>query len=673
MPQKTNLNINPYYDDFKKSNNYYRVLYKPGHPIQARELTTSQSILQNQLESFGSHIFKEGAMVIPGGVTCDSQYAAVKLNPDHLGVNVSVYASFLVGKRLRGESSGVVAVVDSYSDINENEGVTNLTVWVKYVRGGTDNETSTFIDGEILITEDAFTYGNTTINAEDTVASIISENAKGVGYSVAIEKGVYFIRGTFVDVSKDRIVLDPYTNNSSYRVGLTISEEIITSKEDASLYDNAKGFSNYAAPGADRLKISTKLSKKLLTDNDDKTFVELVRIENGEIKQLKKQNEYSIIKDYFAKRTFEESGDYAVDRFIVDIKELLDDRKGNDGIFLDTQITSDGNVPTDDMLAVNVSPGKAYVKGYDVESVGTTVVDVDKPRDIQKVDTAMVPFEFGLSIRLNNVVGTPLLAVNNSSNTVDLYSGRRSSTGGTETLIGKARVYSFSVTDAPYTGAATEFDLYLYDVQTYTILTLNTAISATDAPISTRVRGVSSGATGFIVENPSTTAKLTETSGTFLQGERLIFNEEENSSESNGVNRTVQSVDTWGINDVKSVFQDSTAFGLKKDFIADLALQPRILSGFSVTDEIEVNATDGITKCAGRNFAAKLKVGSLISYQRSDNNDLTLNKVTANDGSTITLDDTPLDVTGLYDNNSCLLYTSPSPRDRTRSRMPSSA
>ena len=656
MPQKTNLNINPYYDDFKKSNNYYRVLYKPGHPIQARELTTSQSILQNQLESFGSHIFQEGAMVIPGGVMCDSQYAAVKLNPDHLGVNISVYASFLVGKRLRGESSGVVAVVDSYSDINENEGVTHLTIWVKYVRGGTDNETSTFIDGEILITEDAFTYGNTTINVEDTVASIISENAKGVGYSVAIEKGVYFIRGTFVDVSKDRIVLDPYTNNSSYRVGLTISEEIISSKEDESLYDNAKGFSNYAAPGADRLKISTKLSKKLLTDNDDKTFVELVRVENGEIKKIKSQNEYSIIKDYFAKRTFEESGDYAVDRFIVDVEELLDNRKGNDGIFLDTQITSDGNVPTEDMVAVNVSAGKAYVKGYDVESVGTTTVDVDKPRDIQKVDTAMVPFEFGLSIRLNNVVGTPLLAVNNSSNTVDLYSGRRSATGGTETLIGKARVYSFSVTDAPYTGAATEFDLYLYDVQTYTIITLNESISSTDAPISTRVRGVSSGATGFIVENPSTTAKLTETSGTFLQGERLIFNEEENSSNANGVNRTVKSVDTWGINDVKSVFQDSTALGLDNDFIADLALQPRILSGFSVTDEIEVEATTGVTKCPGRNFAAKLKVGSLISYQRSDNNDLTLNKVTANNGSTITLDDTPLDVTGLYDNNSDLAY-----------------
>ena len=660
MPQKTNLNINPYYDDFKKSNNYYRVLYKPGHPIQARELTTSQSILQNQLESFGSHIFEEGAMVIPGGVMCDSQYAAVKLNPDHLGVNVSVYASYLVGKRLRGESSGVVAVIDSYGDINENEGITNLTVWVKYVRGGIDNETSTFIDGEILITEDAFTYGNTTINAEDTVASIISENAKGVGYSVAIEKGVYFIRGTFVDVSKDRIVLDPYTNNSSYRVGLTISEEIITSKEDESLYDNAKGFSNYAAPGADRLKISTKLSKKLLTDNDDKTFVELVRVENGEIKKIKKQNEYSIIKDYFAKRTFEESGDYAVDRFLIDIEESLDNRKGNDGIFLDTQITSDGNVPTEDMVAVNVSPGKAYVKGYDVESVGTTAIDVDKPRDIQKVDTAMVPFEFGLSIRLNNVVGTPLLAVNNSSNTVDLYSGRRNSTGGTETLIGKARVYSFSVTDAPYTGAATEFDLYLYDVQTYTEITLNQAVSAGDVPISTRVRGVSSGATGFVAGPLGATVKLTETSGTFLQGERLIFNEEENSSNSNGVNRTVQSVTTWGINDVKSVFQDSTALGLKNDFIADLALQPRILPGFSVTDEINITtAGSDNTSCAGRNWAAKVKVGTLISYQRANQSDPTLNRIStiSSDGSNVHLEDTPIDVPGLYDNDSDNAYT----------------
>ena len=29
MPQKTNLNISPYYDDFNKDKNFYKVLFKP--------------------------------------------------------------------------------------------------------------------------------------------------------------------------------------------------------------------------------------------------------------------------------------------------------------------------------------------------------------------------------------------------------------------------------------------------------------------------------------------------------------------------------------------------------------------------------------------------------------------------------------------------------------------
>ena len=37
-----------------------------------------------------------------------------------------------------------------------------------------------------------------------------------------------------------------------------------------------------------------------------------MRIENGDIKKLQDKSEYSIIRDYFAKRTYEESGDYTV-------------------------------------------------------------------------------------------------------------------------------------------------------------------------------------------------------------------------------------------------------------------------------------------------------------------------------------------------------------------------
>ena len=52
MTQKTNLNISPYFDDFDASKNFYKILFKPGVPVQARELTSLQSYLQNQLKSF---------------------------------------------------------------------------------------------------------------------------------------------------------------------------------------------------------------------------------------------------------------------------------------------------------------------------------------------------------------------------------------------------------------------------------------------------------------------------------------------------------------------------------------------------------------------------------------------------------------------------------------------
>ena len=50
MPQKINLNVPPYNDDFGADKNFYKVLFRPGYSIQSRELTTLQSILQNQIE-----------------------------------------------------------------------------------------------------------------------------------------------------------------------------------------------------------------------------------------------------------------------------------------------------------------------------------------------------------------------------------------------------------------------------------------------------------------------------------------------------------------------------------------------------------------------------------------------------------------------------------------------
>ena len=111
MAQNTNLNVTPYYDDFDKDKNFYRVLYRPGYPIQARELTTMQSILQNQVENVGSHLFKDGAMVIPGQVGYDLNVQAIMLQESFLGANVEDYRAQLNDKIITGLTSGVKAKV----------------------------------------------------------------------------------------------------------------------------------------------------------------------------------------------------------------------------------------------------------------------------------------------------------------------------------------------------------------------------------------------------------------------------------------------------------------------------------------------------------------------------------------------------------------------------------
>ena len=84
MPINTDLNKSPYFDDFDVENQYYRVLFKPGFAVQARELIQLQSMLQNQVEQFGDNIFKEGSVIKGCNFTNLDSLQFVKIN-DALG------------------------------------------------------------------------------------------------------------------------------------------------------------------------------------------------------------------------------------------------------------------------------------------------------------------------------------------------------------------------------------------------------------------------------------------------------------------------------------------------------------------------------------------------------------------------------------------------------------
>ena len=152
MPQETNLNVSPYFDDFDPSKDYYRILFKPGYPVQARELTGLQSTLQNQIEQFGNHVFTEGSVVIPGSLSYNAPVFGVKLENIFNGVNVDGYIDNLLNKTIIGQNSGVKAKVVYILKQNESDN-SNTILYLNYLNTSASGN-SKFIDSENLLVEE---------------------------------------------------------------------------------------------------------------------------------------------------------------------------------------------------------------------------------------------------------------------------------------------------------------------------------------------------------------------------------------------------------------------------------------------------------------------------------------------------------------------------------------
>lgn len=621
MPQNTNLNVSPYFDDFDENKNYQKVLFKPGTPIQARELTTLQSILQNQIERFGQHFFKEGAMVIPGQIAYDPNYTCVQINKTHLGISVETYLQNLVGKLIKGQSSGVIAKVESYITDLESES-SNYTLYIKYISSSNTNFVSSkFQDGENLITIENIVYPNSTLRVNSTFATTISTNSTAIGSAAKIEEGVYFIRGHFIRVPKQTIILDQYYNLPSYRVGLVISEELaVASNGYEDLYDNARGFSNFAAPGADRLVISTDFVKKDINDFNDENFIELMRLRNGEIESFVQNTQYSLIRDELARRTYDESGDYYIRPFTISLKESLNDRVGNNGVFLDGEQTRQGNRASEDLACISISPGKAYVRGYEIETKNT-LLDIEKPRTTNRISNENLQFNFGNQLIVNNVYGSVPVGFTTYSQVL-LYDERNSIPGKSNgDIIGISKVYDYEARSSEYIGPKTEYVLSLYDTQLFTKLRFNAGFGALDTP--TLIEGRTSGARGFLYQSivDDDELLLYDVSGTFNLNESIRIDGIES-------NRLIVEIKDYKIGDVNQIVSNETVSGIGT-FTADTLLSNKIsLSelGSIFTISSQAGGESTVTSSSDTYFNI-LSLGDIISYTKPGDIVPTYNKV----------------------------------------------
>lgn len=429
MPQKTNLNVAPYYDDYDAGKNFYKVLFRPGYSIQTRELTSLQSILQNQIESFGKFNFKQGQQVIPGEVGLNTKLDYVKLSSvSEVAVSEGgqiVYKKYdikkLVGTQLSGLNSGVVGRVLSAeygSDIEAD------TLFVKYTTSGSASNETTFRQGETLeviggINTPLLVVGTdgsvlpTSINVEDPISGNIetfSSPAMGFATAVDVQEGVYFVNGFFVRNEKQLLVVNKYYNRASAKVGFTVSEDIVTPEEDASLTDNARGFSNASAPGAHRLSINLNLTKFDYGANTDKNFIQLVQIKNGTVEKQVKAADYTLLEETLARRTYDESGDYVVEDFDYDVREYYQ-REGNNGVYALNNETDLVNrtysaVEAEGKMVLSVSSGKAYVKGYEIINKESKTLEVNKGRDTLQRDNVNIKTKGLPELTITNVFGS---------------------------------------------------------------------------------------------------------------------------------------------------------------------------------------------------------------------------------------------------------------------------
>jgi hypothetical protein len=443
----TDLNTSPYYDDYDPSKGYHRILFKPSLGLQARELTQMQSIQQNQIDGIAENLFKEGSLVSGGQFIFDKMFRYVQINDFNVdGLEVTVQN--LVGSIVTGLTTRVRAKIEYVDDGNQNE-TDKKTLYVKYLSSG-NNGNDSFVSGENLLTNTGY---------KCTVVS--SSDSRGTPYIFKINSGKLYAKDHIIQFPDLHLIVSKYTRNVSKTVGFTINEDIVTYLDDATLLDPAQGTPNYAAPGADRLKLTPVLSAYSEEDIPD-DFILLFRIENGILQEKYDKTQYNIIRDYMATRTEDESGSYYVRGMNVSTREHLKTDK-NLGLYT-AEEGGDNN-----LLVVGISPGKAYVNGYDVETIVTSYVPTKKGLEYNVVEQQPVTANYGNYIIIKELIGSfPV----NESGLVYFYNAfqnaisqrKTSTTLPSGSLVGSARVKCIVPISGVMGTSTAEYALFLQDI-----------------------------------------------------------------------------------------------------------------------------------------------------------------------------------------------------------------
>ena len=383
----TIFNIDPYYDDYDSTKKFIRMLFRPGYAVQARELTQIQSILHNQIQRFGDNIFYDGSIVLGGEVVENKvKYARIS------GLTGTLDLQNTIGTLLTANGYANARIVHAESGLSASTIDNFPVIFFEYTSGGTAFSSDLTVGGT------ASDGSSISMQLSGITSGSITGNALGNAVVVSVGEGVRYVDGFFVANDKQTIGAYSLTGTTgtqirqydlaNSRIGFDVNRQFVSSEEEETLKDPAFGYYNYSAPGADRYKIDLNLTQyQFAPTNSSSTenfsrenFIEFIRIVEGNVVKKEKYPDYVSIVDTMARRTYDESGNYTVEPFSINI---------TDSVY----------GPTGATLSVELGAGKAYIYGYEFETQGTTKLDLPKPRTTRYYEDA----------RLSTVVGPYVL------------------------------------------------------------------------------------------------------------------------------------------------------------------------------------------------------------------------------------------------------------------------
>ena len=446
MGINTDFNVSPYYDDYSEDKNFHKVLFKPAVAVQARELTQLQSILQNQVERFGENILVEGSIIKGGNFVESTSLAYVKIL-DLQSNGQPVVMTNYVNLYALGSITGVTAVVSLYADGLESQAPNLNTLYVKYLKSSTKAgqiNKKAFQAGENI---ELYSDKALTTLAYTVVVATTAIDAAPVGYcySTRCSDGVVFQKGHFVRFDSQQVVVSKYnTAPDGVVVGFQTAEAIVTSNNDTSLLDNANGYNNYNAPGADRLKLTPILTTLTLAQAEaDETFFAIQEYDNGRLVRRNNTTQFNSVEKMMAQRTAEESGNYSLQEFRIGVQQK-------------TSNTS--------LLEAIAGAGTAYVEGKRVQILADITVDMSKATSFETADQQDILANYGNYILVNNYLGNFDFT---TQQTVTLYGATTSATSTSGLSAPSGAVWGTAKVRAVTRDGTsnTNFRIYLFDIK----------------------------------------------------------------------------------------------------------------------------------------------------------------------------------------------------------------